>query len=568
MLKKHSYKKGQNDLNLILGRNTYTDYNRNKNLNLNHNSIKDKINSINGDNNKIIFEVPKLNKNTVNSDSNNLLGLSYQTQTYTQPTLFPSPKLNITNSTDFSHMKIKNSKQILSKLKKIIFKIKNKTKRKLNEFNDNFSDTILLKNNFNKKKLKNNFTKSPENQHNFSKTFAKFELNKNKLNLDENQKNKNKYKELRFKVHNTIKSNIRPLCNNYINKAHIFNEKILEYYQSEHFIKLIRNYHNHFYYKLGLESNPKIKMYTDLKSLEDASKTNKLDFKKYFSEKEQKLILLDPAYYFQKDNPDIFINVNITKKKSLADRIKEEDEEEQIKQILNSYILKKNRLKSRNTKIKFDISNSKKKIITKVNKILSYNKKKRLKNLEYLDLNNLNEEESDKNGEIDTFRNDDKYDFLQTYKNYVKESYELASKINKIENKKYNKKSKFIQGVDNQLRDSTLQLNYIYRDKLLQKKAKDKIYYDKAKDEKNKFNIFTKQMLVEQNYEYLRKVGRKIDRMNKNEGNKNKEKDEENEEDKKKDSNKKENKNDLSNNKEKKLINLHINKIKLIYKQK
>ena len=109
-------------------------------------------------------------------------------------------------------------------------------------------------------------------------------------------------------------------------------------------------------------------------------------------------------------------------------------------------------------------------------------------------------------------------------------------------------------------------MNYIYKDKLLQKKAKDKIYYDKAKDEKNKFNIFTKQMLVEQNYEYLRKVGRKIDRMNKNEGNKNKEKDEE--EDKKKDSNKKENKNDLSNNKEKKLINLHINKIKLIYKQK
>ena len=131
-----------------------------------------------------------------------------------------------------------------------------------------------------------------------------------------------------------------------------------------------------------------------------------------------------------------------------------------------------------------------------------------------------------------------------------------------------------------------MELNYISKDKTLQKRAKEKIYYDKTKDENNKFNIVTKQMLVEQNYEYLNKFGRKITRINKNENkqkneneNKDKYEDEnindkkENDEDDKINSNGKEkekdnNINDMTDNREKKLINLHINKIKLIYKQK
>ena len=85
-------------------------------------------------------------------------------------------------------------------------------------------------------------------------------------------------------------------------------------------------------------------------------------------------------------------------------------------------------------------------------------------------------------------------------------------------------------------------------------------------------------MLVEQNYEYLSKLGRKIIGINKNEYNENKNnendefKKEENNKNEKIENNKEENKNnekEKSNeiNKEKKLINLHINKIKLIYKQ-
>ena len=140
------------------------------------------------------------------------------------------------------------------------------------------------------------------------------------------------------------------------------------------------------------------------------------------------------------------------------------------------------------------------------------------------------------------------------------------------------KKKKFLFNVDNKLRNCVIQLDAISKDKLLQKKAKENLYYDKAKDEKNKFNIVTRQMLVEQNYEYLSKLGRKIMGMNKIEIKKNKENSEENKDEKNKDeksenndklkkSIKKEKSNDMNDNREKKLINLHINKIKLIYKQ-
>ena len=68
----------------------------------------------------------------------------------------------------------------------------------------------------------------------------------------------------------------------------------------------------------------------------------------------------------------------------------------------------------------------------------------------------------------------------------------------------------YIIKVDNKLRNCVIELHSISKDKALQKRAKDNLYYDKAKDEKNKFNIITRQMLVEQNYEYLSKFGRKI----------------------------------------------------------
>lgn len=580
MLKKHSTKKSKNNINLINGRNTYTDYNKNH-LKLNKNSIKEKINATNDNNNNnniriihSLFESPLI-KTSSNIDSNYPLGLSYQTQANTQPLIYSSPKLNCTNSTDFSHFNLKNSKEILKKLRKTILKIK--LKKRLNNLNEQSPNNLIInKNNFYKNNIirKHNL-KNIDYIKNFSKTTKGFGIKKNKIKLEENEKDKNKYKELRFKVHNTIKSNSHPLCNNFINKAHLFNEKILEYYQSDHYINLIKNFQNNFHYKLNLETNPKIKMYTDIKSLEKTSKTNKLDFKKCFSQKEQKLILLDPAYYFQKDNPDNFINVNIVKKKSLADRIREEDEEKQIKKMLNNYLNKKNKQRTRNSLTQYEYTENKneekkkeKILMSKVSRILSYNKIKNLnsKKIKNLELTNLSTSKSNKNENI--LKNDDNYDFFKSYKTYVKDSYALALQLNKIEKEKKSKKRKFIFKVDNKLRNCVIELHSISKDKALQKRAKDNLYYDKAKDEKNKFNIITRQMLVEQNYEYLSKFGRKIIVSNENEKNNvnnNKETKKELEEDEKNYSNNKEN--DITDNKEKKVINTYINKIKLVYKQ-
>ena len=538
-MNKNPIKDNKNFINLITGRNSYTDYNKNAN------SLKDKMNSNNNNNIMISIFDQSLNENKYlsNVDSNYPLGLNDQTQTYTQPHFYSSNKLNSTNSTDFSHKKIKNAKLILSKLRRTFSNIKYKKQN----INKNFNSINQLKNEY-------NYSKSQKHIHIFSKTISsKFNVNNNKIKFNEDIKNKNKFKELRFKVHNTIRSNKRPICNDFINKAHLFNEKILEFYQSENYINLIRNFQNNFHYNINIENHPKINMFTDLQSLKKISKTHKLDFKRCFSEKDQKLILHDPAYYFQNDSPNNFINVNIIKAKKLVDRIKEEDEEKQMKQILNNYLNKKNKIKNRNLKIEFETIDSKndgkqRKLITKINRILSHNNIKNLtfKKLKKLDFTNISPPKNNRN-ELNLINNNESYDFLKEYKENVKNSYNNANIINKIENEKKNIKEKLKYNLNKNLRNCFIEINGLSKDKVLMQRAKENLYYDKLKEENNRFNITTKQALIDQNYAYLSKFDRKqiIKNMN----------------DYKKEQ-------DLSDNKEKKLLNLHINKIKLIYKKK
>ena len=448
---------------------------------------------------------------------------------------------------------LKSSKKILLTLQKTMKKIKDKKREE--RLKELFNDTFIIKT-----KIKKNFIK----------TLPKFDTKENKLLLQENNKNKNKFKELRFKIHNTIKMNTLPLCNSYMNKSHLFNEKLLEYYRSENHINLLKNFKKDFKFNINIQNHPKVKMYTDIGELEKISESNKVDFKKVFTPEEQKLILLDTAYYFQRDSPNIFTNVNISKKKNLSDRIQDEDEENQIKKILNDLLNKKNKKKLKKFKMGIytgeELRNLGDDAINKINKIISSKEMKNInsKKLEELDLNDFTPSKNGAENEISkNMRDNKKYNFFKIYKINIKESDKRAEKLRISDIDKFNKKNQFCFNVESKLKSCTREINMISKDKALQKRAKERLYYDKSKDEQNEFNIFTKQMLIEQNYEYISKHKRKLRDVNKK-----------NLFDNKKDelaenineSSKKKNNNILSENKDKKFINYYINKIKLNYK--
>ena len=507
--------------------------------------------------NKNIFshkETAQINTTASNTiypyiSSNNTNSNNTERKPKTETNFYPNKKRNSTE--------LKDHKKIMITLANTMNKIKEKKKQ----------DRIKL--------LNKNFIIHNKYDKNFLKTLPKFRKKESILKLREISKNKNRYKELKFKIYNMIKINTLPLCSSYINKSHLFNEKLLEYYHSENHINLIKNYNKNFTFNLNLENHPKYKMYTDIKEIESASECKKLDFKKVFTPEEQKLIMLDPAYYFQKDFQNIFTNVNISKKKNLADRIQDEDEEHQIKKILTELMNKKNRKKIKNKRggmvvspwdIPWGVSDE---IISKINKILSSQEMKNLnpKKIENIDLNNLTPSKTEDDSDIKNDIKNKNFNLLKLYKINTKESNIQAEKLRLLEIEKNNKENKFKLNVQGKLKNCEREINMISRDKLLQKRANEKLYYDKSKDEKNEFNIFTKQMLVEQNYEYIAKHRRKLKDINKASKknsfeNKNDEFDESI-----RSKNKKKNNNILSENKDKKFINYYINKIKLIYKQ-
>ena len=452
---------------------------------------------------------------------------------------------------------IKRPEKILFTLQKTMKKINNKKREE--KYKQLYENTFIINHHKNTNKL--------------NKTLPKFKPKESKLLMLENSKNKNKFKELRFKIHNTIKLNTLPLCNSYMNKAHLFNEKLLEYYRSENHINLIKNFQKNLRFNMNMENHPKIKMYTDIGELEKISESNKVDFKKAFTPEEQKLIMLDTAYFFQRDSPNIFTNVNISGKKNLADRINDEDEEHQIKKILTELLNRKNRKKLKNIKkgIKgYDmLRNISDNTMAKINKIISSKEMKNFnpKNLDNIDLNAFTQSDNENNDnyESSNAKNNKNYNFWKFYKINLKESNKQAEKLGNMDKDRLNKINEFNFNVESKLKSCKREIDMISRDKALEKRAKEKLYYDKTKDEKNEFNIFTRQMLIEVNYEYISRHRRKMMDINKKNMFDNKK--DELEEENLNNTNKNKNNNILSENKDKKFINYYINKIKLNYKQ-
>ena len=452
---------------------------------------------------------------------------------------------------------IKRPEKILFTLQKTMKKINNKKREE--KYKQLYENTFIINHHKNTNKL--------------NKTLPKFKPKESKLLMLENSKNKNKFKELRFKIHNTIKLNTLPLCNSYMNRAHLFNEKLLEYYRSENHINLIKNFQKNLRFNMNMENHPKIKMYTDIGELEKISESNKVDFKKAFTPEEQKLIMLDTAYFFQRDSPNIFTNVNISGKKNLADRINDEDEEHQIKKILTELLNRKNRKKLKNIKkgIKgYDmLRNISDNTMAKINKIISSKEMKNFnpKNLDNIDLNAFTQSDNENNDnyESSNAKNNKNYNFWKFYKINLKESNKQAEKLGNMDKDRLNKINEFNFNVESKLKSCKREIDMISRDKALEKRAKEKLYYDKTKDEKNEFNIFTRQMLIEVNYEYISRHRRKMMDINKKNMFDNKK--DELEEENLNNTSKKKNNNILSENKDKKFINYYINKIKLNYKQ-
>ena len=153
----------------------------------------------------------------------------------------------------------------------------------------------------------------------------KFEIKfKNKQNMLSKLKEKNKnikeMKDLRLKIQLLIKNKIISNCLTFENHIAFFNNKILEYFDSDSFIE--KNLHFHSYFrndKSEIESHPRINFIMDLDEIKKNSlNSEKIDFYKDFTQRERNLIESDPNYFLLNKekffkNLD-FLNISLTKK--------------------------------------------------------------------------------------------------------------------------------------------------------------------------------------------------------------------------------------------------------------
>ena len=401
----------------------------------------------------------------------------------------------------------KNKKKLLSTdIKKIKRKLLSIKKNKLLK---NSNDNNFIKSSH-KAKTKNYYDME---KNRFNPILLYNNLTFNNNNKNDNTKinnNKTKLKELKFKVFHTIKNNYLPLCSHFISNAESNNKKILEYYSSDNYKKILKIYKKNFHYKMDIEKNPKIETYTDIPKInEQSSFTKKLNIDKLFTKEEKKLILLEPDYYFKNTNKDCFEDIKIIQAKTLAERINKEDKikEEEIK--------KNKRKRCKTTNNDDD------------DKIDEYLNKTEIKKNKYKD------------------------DYMNEYKNNKR----LIEKMIKKENDIKKEKEKKIINVQECFNK---ELNNGYtKYKALINKNKEIKYKKKPKFINKTDTLGMRNNLILNNYKHIIKHERLLKKMNKlNDESKSLSK-----------SIKKEDLNNLNNNKQFEYIKTYINKIKNIYKK-
>ena len=422
-----------------------------------------------------------------------------------------SPKHHYSNYKSFPNLNL-NTKKVLSKLQKILKKCKtNKQLENIKQKRNSFLQPPFTSKNNNKYYNNNNFG---YNTTNF------FNKNRNNGILKSDDPNKNIKKDLRTKIHNLIKENDHPICDVFMNKNHILNGKILDYYLSDHYLNNLNNYRKNFHYSIDVEPIKRINFYVDLKKINSKSIDNRMDFKQCFSDNEQKLILSEPEFYFQKKDPKYFKNVKIIKNKKLCTRLQEEDK--------NKYF--KNLIKGLEKKIKSEtnifLSKEKKALLNKIIK----NKKKILDiydkcdSTEQIDLyvaKKLNKTNSNSNSIIKKNKNNYKKlilkdenddDYITNYNKNVEETELLLTENKKIELINKDKQiieNKKIKDIENEL----IKLNYLTKPKKriynLNFSGKSKNKCNNAKFIIKNLGVFGRQSLVEENWKHLVKIEQK-----------------------------------------------------------
>ena len=274
----------------------------------------------------------------------------------TKDNISPNQKIdklihNENNSTSDSKQYCLTSSNVFNQYKNKIISITNTNKNtnSFNLINNSFKDILTKKNtkksissqikNIKKKILSIN-EKSPKKSNfvtynnfikkNKTKSYYKEDMKKTNLlshnNLINNNINQTKFKQLKFKVFHSINNNYMPLCPHFLEKTESINKKILDYYSSNNYKKILKIYNKNLHYKTNIEAHPKIDIYVNFAKINNESSfTNKLNIDKLFNKEEKQLILLEPDYYFKNTYKDCFENINIIKSNKLVEKMNLED---------------------------------------------------------------------------------------------------------------------------------------------------------------------------------------------------------------------------------------------------